>query len=577
MTEKNQIVCAVTEGLGSNGEGIIRHEGVTFFVPYCLPGEKVRFRVLKVKDKIGYGKAEEILTPAEERVRPKCPVFTRCGGCQLQHLQYRAQLRFKGNIVREALRKIAGISFDVPAAVKSDFPYGYRNKLQMPVGMDKDGNNVIGFYAERSHRIIPVENCAIHPEWAEKVIALLKRYMKECAIKGYDEEKGTGSLRHIVVREIGGKFIVTLVSAVKSLPNLTYFIERLSTVLGTFTLWLNINDKDTNVVFGEKFELIFGPGFFEAEERGICYEAGPATFMQVNADVRGKLYDAVLAAIAENGDEVVVDAYSGGGLLTAMFAKACRRVYGIELEEEAVRCADELKRKNGLENMTNICGYVEEKLEDVLEKEKGERLRLVLDPPRAGIARSVLKAILASDIPEIAVISCNPATLARDVGILTGGLIEKDGELVKNPDFQGTEEGLNGYYRIRSVQPFDMFPQTKHVETLVVLSKKIPDSHINIDVEFGEGEGQFSLKKIKECAEARKPKEKVTYKMIQEYIEKTYGFKVHTAYIAEVKRDLGLPMYDAPNAVEELKRPRAHPTPKMAKAIKETLKHFEII
>ena len=318
MTEKNQIVCAVTEGLGSNGEGIIRHEGVTFFVPYCLPGKKVRFRVLKVKDKIGYGKAEEILTPAEERVRPKCPVFTRCGGCQLQHLQYRAQLRFKGNIVREALRKIAGISFDVPAAVKSDFPYGYRNKLQMPVGMDKDGNNVIGFYAERSHRIIPVENCAIHPEWAEKVIALLKRYMKECAIKGYDEEKGTGSLRHIVVREIGGKFIVTLVSAVKSLPNLTYFIELLSTVLGTFTLWLNINDKDTNVVFGEKFELIFGPGFFEAEERGICYEAGPATFMQVNADVRGKLYDAVLAAIAENGDEVVVDAYSGGGLLTAM-------------------------------------------------------------------------------------------------------------------------------------------------------------------------------------------------------------------------------------------------------------------
>ena len=174
-------------------------------------------------------------------------------------------------------------------------------------------------------------------------------------------------------------------------------------------------------------------------------------------------------------------------------------------------------------------------------------------------------------------ISCNPATLARDLGILTGTLREKNGALVKVAPDSANEDGDDGYFKIESVEPFDMFPQTKHVETLVVLSKKIPDSHINIDVEFGEGEGQFSLKKIKERADERKPKEKVTYKMIQEYIEQTYGFKVHTAYIAEVKRDVGLPMYDAPNAVEELKRPRAHPTPRMVEAIKETLKHFEII
>ena len=200
----------------------------------------------------------------------------------------------------------------------------------------------------------------------------------------------------------------------------------------------------------------------------------------------------------------------------------------------------------------------------------------MLDPPRAGIARSVLKAVLASDIPEIAVISCNPATLARDVGILTGGLIEKDGELVKNPDFQGTEEGVNGYYRIRSVQPFDMFPQTKHVETLVCLSKK-SEKHISIDVEFGERDGQISLKKLQEELNERKQKKKTTYKDIQKWVEENYGFKVHTAYIAEVKRDLGLPMYDAPNAVEELKRPRSHPTEQMTTAIKAALKHFEII
>ena len=469
MLEKNQIISAVTEGLGSNGEGIVRHEGITFFVPYCLPGEKIRFRVLKIKDKIGYGKVEEVLTPAEERVREKCPVFMRCGGCQLQHLQYKEQLRFKANVVKDTLRKIAGLSVDVPVAVKSDLPNGYRNKLQLPVGVDKEGKNVVGFYAERSHRIIPVDSCVIHPDWAEKIIALLHRYMKECAVKGYDEETGRGSIRRIVVREIGGKFIVVLVSATEKLPNLSYFVELLSTVLKEFSFWMNINDKNTNVAFGEKFTLVHGPAFFEAVEQGIRYEAGPMTFLQVNAGVRSKLYEAVLRSVVGTGGKVVVDAYSGGGLLTAMLAKACKRVYGIELEAEAVRCADELMRKNGLKNMTNICGPVEEKLEGVLEREKGEEIRLVLDPPRAGIARSVLKAVLAAEIPEIVVVSCNPATLARDVGILTGSLTEKEGELVKNPDF--SSEGLAGYYRIDFVQPFDMFPQTKNIETVIKLSK----------------------------------------------------------------------------------------------------------
>ena len=167
MIEKNDIICAVTDAIGSNGEGIIRHEGITFFVPACLPGEKVRFRVLKVKGNIGYGKVEEILTPAEERVREKCPVFIKCGGCCLQHLDYDAQLLHKSSVVKDALRKIGGLNVDVPIAVKSDSPYGYRNKLQIPVGVDKDGNTVVGFYAEHSHRIVPVTACAIHPEWTE--------------------------------------------------------------------------------------------------------------------------------------------------------------------------------------------------------------------------------------------------------------------------------------------------------------------------------------------------------------------------------------------------------------------------
>ena len=474
MIEKNDIICAVTDAIGSNGEGIIRHEGITFFVPACLPGEKVRFRVLKIKGNIGYGKAEEILTPAEERVRPKCPVFTKCGGCCLQHLDYPAQLAHKSGVVRDALRKIGGLQMDVPIAIKSEKPYGYRNKLQIPVGVDKDGKTVIGFYAEHSHRIVPISSCAIHPEWSEKLISVIKRYMSECAVKGYDEQTKTGAIRHIVAREIGNKYIITLVTTTTKLPNLTYLTELLLDSFTEFTLYLNLNPADTNVIFGKEFQLVHGRGIFQAEEQNVVYEAGPMTFLQVNENVRTKLYKDVLKRVVSDGDEVVVDAYSGGGLLTAMIAKKAKRVYGIELEKEASACADSLKQINGLENMTNICGYVEEELSAVLDKEKGEKVRLVLDPPRAGIARSVVKALLQSGIPQLVLVSCNPATLARDLGILTGRLIEKEGELVKNPAYEGVGAGetLSGYYEIEEIQPYDMFPHTKWIETLVVLSKK---------------------------------------------------------------------------------------------------------
>ena len=578
--EKNESICAIVEGMGSAGEGIIRHEGVTFFVPSCLPGERVRFKILKIKGNIGYGKLEEVFTPAEERAREKCPVFSRCGGCCLQHLDYIKQLEYKSGVVKDALRKIGGICIPVPTTVKSDLPYEYRNKLQMPVGVDKNGNTVIGFYAERSHRIVPVSACAIHPKWAETLISIVSRYVTECFVQGYDEENKTGVLRHIVAREIGGNFIFTLVLTQKELPNAPHLIGLLSEKFSSFGLYVNVNDKDTNVIFGDEFHLVHGNGFFETEEQGIRYEAGPVTFLQVNENVRKKLYKDAVKSVTKEGDEIVIDAYSGGGLLTAMIAKKAKRVYGIELEQEASKCADSLKKKNNLKNMTNICGYVEEKLPEILEKEKGEKLRLILDPPRAGIARSVVKALLKSGIEKLTLISCNPATLARDLGILTGRLVESEkGELIKNVAYEGKEVGetLSGYYEVLKIQPYDMFPQTKHVETLVCLSHKKPDGHISVNVGFGEEEGQVSLKDIEKRALKRASKKKTTYKDIQAYIEEKYGFKVHTAYIAEVKRDLGLPMYDTPNAVEELKRPSSHPTAEMIEAIKDALKHFEII
>lgn len=465
MPAKNEEYIGVVQSLGTQGEGVLSMQGVTFFVPRVLPGETVRFKVLKTGRGIGYGKAEEILVPAPERVQPRCPVFGKCGGCQLQHMSYAGQLAFKQSAVKSALKKIGNIEYDVPMPVASDRQYGYRNKLQVPVQSDGKGGAVMGFYAERSHRIVPTDDCAIHPDWAKGVFSAFGAYLRENGVAGYDEKSGTGSVRHLVVRDMGGKFIVTVVSREKKLKNVFDLIGRLKSVLPDFTLLLNVNDKNTNVIFGEEFRVLYGDGFFEAEESGVIFEAGAQTFVQVNAGVRGKLYEGALSALEGTGAEAVVDCYSGAGLLTAMIARRFDRAYGIEISSEAVLCADRLKERNGLLNMTNICGRVEEQLPAVLEKERGKKLALVLDPPRAGVDRGVLRAILHSGIEHLVLISCNPATLARDLGILTGTLAEETGGLLVKGDG-------NGVYAVSSLQPFDMFPQTKHVETMAVLKRR---------------------------------------------------------------------------------------------------------
>ena len=461
--ERNQIFDGIAESFGTNGEGIVKADGATVFVPYLLPGEKAKIRVLKCKDKVCYGKAVEIYTPAEDRVRPQCEAFFRCGGCQLQHMRYRLQLKVKSNILKEALRKIGGIEYPVPACERSEKEYGYRNKLQLPIGR-KDGANVVGFYAERSHRIVPVADCPIHPSWAGKLIDALGRFMEKCGLDGYDETDGTGQLRHIVVRELKGKFIVTLVSAERDLKGIDYFLFLLDEIFAEYSFYLNINDKKTNVVFGEEFLLLKGPGIYECTDCGVTFEAGANTFVQVNESVRGKLYDKAVSLAATDANGVIIDCYAGGGLLTAMFAKKCAHAYGIEIVPEASACADSLKEKNGLsEKMTNLCGRVEDVLPELIGRHPNATV--VLDPPRAGADRSVLKAILAQKIARVVMISCNPATLARDLGILTGTLKETpSGELEKG-------DPADGQYEISFLQPYDMFPQTKHVETMVVLRR----------------------------------------------------------------------------------------------------------
>lgn len=447
--------------MGTDGEGIIKTEGTTIFVPFCLVGERVRFKTLKVKGNIAYGKLLKVITPAYTRVNPVCPVFTKCGGCDLQHTSYEEQLKFKRDSVSAALSKIGGIYAKVNATVPCERQYGYRNKLTLPIGVDGGGNTVVGFYARHSHRIVPTDGCAIQAEWVKDVIAAVKEFA-DTGICGYDEEKHTGVLRHIVVREIKGKFIFALVAAKKI--NVNPLIRLLERKFKDFTFLLNINPQPTNVIFGNEWHICRGEGFFEAEEGGVKYKAGANTFLQVNDDVRSKLYKAVLDEAEEGA--VAVDLYSGGGMLTAMLAKKCGAAYGIEVVEEASRCADELKELNGLQGaMHNICGTVEEKIDGVFARTDGSRRIIVCDPPRKGMERSVVRAISRAGADKIILVSCNPATLARDLGLLLGTLTEHGNALIKCGSPVSD-------YEIQSITPYDMFPQSKWCETVCVLVRK---------------------------------------------------------------------------------------------------------
>ncbi len=445
--EKNMLYGGEVEALGSGGEGIIKCEGTTAFVPFCLAGESILFKALRVQDggKIAYGKVEQILSRSPHRAEPPCPLFQKCGGCDLQHMTYAAQLLFKRTLVENTLKKLGGIYAAVNAVVPCEEEYRYRNKLALPIGVDGAGNTVLGFYARRSHRIVPAEDCLIQSAWIKNIIRSVKKYADVCGFKGYDEAARAGELRQIVVREIKGKFIIALVASKKI--DVKFLISELEKHFKDFTFLLNVNNTTGNVIFSKEWHICRGEGRFEAEEGGIFYGAGAETFLQVNDGVRSKLYARVLEEAGEC--PVAVDLYSGGGLLTAMLAKKCGTAYGVEVVKEASLCADELKMRNGLQGkMFNVCGRVEEKIDEVLRGAAGKKA-IVCDPPRKGMENSVCKKLGACGADKIILVSCNPATLARDLKILLS----------------------SGGYFVKSVTPFDMFPQTRHVETLVCLER----------------------------------------------------------------------------------------------------------
>ena len=573
MMQKNEIVKVKIEDIGVGGEGIGKVDGYTLFIKDAIIGDVVEAKVMKAKKNYGYARLMNVLTPSKDRVEePVCPMARKCGGCQIQEMKYPAQLAFKEAKVRGNLERIGEVPTELldqimHPAVGMDGegmqPFRYRNKAQFPIGTDKDGRVIAGFYAGRTHSIIENTDCALGVEVNEEILNCILDFMEEFKIPAYDEVKHKGLVRHVLLR-YGFKtdeIMVCLVINGKTIPHCHDLVGRLRQIPGMTSITLSTNTAKTNVIMGDTIRLLWGQEFITDYIGEIKYQISPLSFYQVNPVQTEKLYGLALDYAGLTGNEAVWDLYCGIGTISLFLAKKAKQVYGVEIVLQAI---DDAKNNAKINDITNAEFYVG-KAEEVLpeyykEYEKthnGETAHadvIVVDPPRKGCEESLLQTIVDMQPEKVVYVSCDSATLARDVKFLRA-------------------KG----YELKDVTPVDQFPHTVHVETVVLLSHKKADSYIHIDVEFGEGEGKIPVDSIAKRAEAYKPKEKVTYKMIKEYIEAKYGFKVHTAYIAEVKRNLGLPMYDAPNAVEELKQPRKHPTPEKVEAIKDALRYFAVI
>ena len=548
--EKNNIYTARIEGYSSEGLGIARIDGQVVFVHGAVRGELCRVLVMKVLKNAAFGKVTELLEPSPERREPDCPYYGRCGGCDFRHLSYREELWAKRQRVQDALTRLGGSDVEVEEILGAADPLYYRNKSQYPVSAGK-----VGFYRARTHDVVDIEHCLIQKPQADAAAAALRDYMRDFAVPSYDEKTGRGLLRHLYVRtNRRGESLVCVLANGERLPHEEELVGRLRrAVPDCVGVVLGVNTRRGNTILGERYRTLWGADTLEDELCGLTFRLSVPSFYQVNRDQAEVLYRKAVEYAGLTGGELVVDLYCGAGTITQVMAGGAGRVIGAEIVPEAIEDARENARRNGIENVEFFCGDAAQLAADFA----GRGLRpdvICVDPPRKGLAPEAIAAAAQMAPQRVVYVSCDPGTLGRDVK-------------------RFAEYG----YRVQRAAACDLFPRTRHIETVVLLSHKKADSYIHIDVEFGEGEGKIPVDSIAKRAEAYKPKEKVTYKMIKEYIEAKYGFKVHTAYIAEVKRDLGLPMYDAPNAVEELKQPRKHPTPEKVEAIKDALRYFAVI
>ena len=560
--KKGQIFEGIIEKVEfpNKGKVYVPEEDRYVIVKNGIPGQKVKFIVNKFKSGNAEGRLLEVLEKSEKETRtPVCSIFPACGGCMYQTMSYEDQMQMKGEQVREILESVMapGKTFTFEGVKASPKEFGYRNKMEFSFGDEyKDGPLSLGLHKKGStYDVLTASDCKLVHQDMNKILMCVLEYFQKLGASYYKKMQHIGYLRHLLLRrgDTTGEILINLVTTTQEDYDLTPLVEQLLALQleGKIVGILHIlNDSLSDVVQSDETKVLYGQDFFYENLLGLEFKITPFSFFQPNSRGAEVLYTIVRDYIGDIHDMTVFDLFSGTGTISQVLAPVAKEVIGVEIIEEAVEAAKENAARNGLENCRFIAGDVFKVLDDIEEKPDV----IVLDPPRDGIHPKALPKILDYGVDTIVYISCKVTSLARDLAM-----------------FQA-----RGYEVVKAVA-VDQFCETVHVETVVLLSHKKPDGHINVKVEFGEGEGKVPLDNIAKRAEEYKPKERVTYKMIKEYIEAKYGFKVHTAYIAEVKRDLELPMYDAPNAVEELKQPRKHPTTEKVEAIKDALKYYKMI
>nr|WP_288597440.1 23S rRNA (uracil(1939)-C(5))-methyltransferase RlmD [uncultured Mediterraneibacter sp.] len=552
---KNDIVTVEITDIGVSGEGIGHVDGYTLFIKDAVIGDVVEAKVMKAKKNYGYARLMKVITPSEYRVEPKCAFARRCGGCQIQEMSYDRQLAFKDQKIRGNLERIGGFTKEridtvMQPVVGMEHPFGYRNKAQFPFGTDKEGNPITGFYAGRTHDIIANTDCALGVEQNKEILEIILQYMRENKIKSYDEKTGKGLIRHALIR-YGFKtkeIMVCLVVNGKKLPKAERLIEKLIQIEGMTSITISPNTRRDNIIMGDSYEILWGQGYITDYIGNVKYQISPLSFYQVNPVQTEKLYGLALEYADLKGDETVWDLYCGIGTISLFLAQKAKQVYGVEIVPQAIDDAKENAKINAIDNAEFFVGKAEEVLPEYYaeyEREhNGETAHadvIVVDPPRKGCDETLLETIVKMQPEKVVYVSCDSATLARDLKYLCA----------------------NGY-EIRMCRGVDQFPQSVHVETVVLLSRKTPDDTIEVDLDLDE-------------LDITSAESKATYQEIKDYVLKEFGLKVSTLYISQIKRKCGIEVGEHYN-ISQKENQKVPQCPKEKEdAIRAALEHFAMI
>ena len=564
---KNDCVELTIEDIGVSGEGIGKVDGYTLFVKDTVIGDVVRVKIMKAKKNYGYARLMDIIKPSKDRVEPACPIARQCGGCQIQAMNYNAQLKYKQKLVKDNLLRIGGLTegadYEMCEILGMDTPFRYRNKAQYPVGEDKDGNIVMGFYAGHTHSIIacPDDDCMLGHSDNTFILNAVKEWMKEYRVRAYNENIHKGTVRHVLIRtgyhtdEVMVCLVIKKMLRKEAADGLVKAIQKLK--LNVASLVVNINKEDTNVILGKECITLYGRPYIEDYIGDIKFQISPLSFYQVNPKQTEVLYNKALEFAGLKGNESVWDMYCGIGTISLFLAKKAGKVYGVEIVPQAIEDAKNNAKINNIDNAEFFVGKAEEVVPAFYKKQTGVQSDndstdskeydmtrpdvVVVDPPRKGCDKKLLDTIVSMTPDRIVYVSCDSATLARDLKLLV-------------------EYG----YKVEKVQPVDQFGNTVHVETVVLLSQQKPDDTIEIDLDLDE-------------LDATSAETKATYQEIKDYVLKEFGLKVSNLYISQIKRKCGIEVGENYN-LPKTENPKVPQCPKEKEdAIKAALKYFAMI